>query len=144
MTDKEIDLKGKKGVPMSFWTDVADALVNKDPHERETPPAMWERLYGRMWPADPPYPPNALKIYNLAGTWAFNTWDEEKNLPGEKLIESLAKGQYNSWDNSGNYILDTLNQATSPSDSNIAPPGTAKYRPKPDEPGYSGPYTTRA
>ncbi len=140
---KEIGPKGKKGTPWSFWFDITDALVNKPVDERDTGPVLWREYYGDQWPVNPPYPVNALKIYNLAGHWAFEAWDEAQGLPGEPLLDSLNKGRYNSWDNVGNYILDTMAEGTSSgTDANIAPPGTPKYRPKPDEPGYTGPYLT--
>lgn len=128
-----------KKVPISFWDDITQALVNQPVDERDTGPAEWRKLYGDWWPAQPPQVANALKIYNLVGQRQYDMWDEAADKPGELLSTSVVYAQFNSWDNSGAYITNTLYPVT-PAGYSSGEPG---YRAPPGHPDYYGPYWTQ-
>jgi len=127
-----------KKVPVTFWDDITQALVNEPVDSRTTGPVEWKKLYGDWWPATPPQLPNALKIYNLVGARQYDVWDEINDQPAEMLDKSVTYARYNSWENSGAYIFDTLYPQT----PGGAAPGEAGYRAPPGHPGYTGPYWT--
>lgn len=132
VTTPELTSYQRARVAKQIGPFIVDALVGVSDTDRQ---AQIRQLFGGAYSGV--YDPNALKREDAITYRQIDMWDWANNKPGETLLQSIEFIRYNSWDGSGQRLVDGID-----THAQAVNPGEQYYRAPPNTPGYAGPYTS--